>query len=126
MTPTQIQNPDLYANRTVQDWHREVFPADHWAIDLDLMGACSGCRRPLYLIEATTSPRKSTSILRALAERASIPAYLIFFDVERGVVTGGRLIFPARGPLGRTEPQLRETFIRIRRQHEEKECQARS
>lgn len=32
-----IRNQALYHDRTVQDWHRETFPSDYWAIDLDLI-----------------------------------------------------------------------------------------
>lgn len=94
MSPRHILNPALYADRTVQDWHRATFPADHWAIDLDLMGACHICRDPLYLIEATTNPNKPTTILENLARRASTVAYVI--NHQAGEVVGGQMLFPIR------------------------------
>lgn len=91
--PRDIQNHDLYQDRTVQDWHRESFPADHWAIDLDLMGACRRCRQPLYLIESTTNPNKPSSILLRLAQRADIPAFVIYHDTEH--ITSAKRIYPS-------------------------------
>lgn len=93
--PQTILNPTLYADRTVQEWHRVSFPSTSWAIDLDLLGACNRCREPLYLIESTTNPNKPVSILRNLARRSQLPAFIIWHDTE--VVTGGTQIFPS-GP----------------------------
>lgn len=80
--PKDILNPTLYADRTVQDWHRESFPPDYWAIDLDLMGACNRCRQPLYLIESTTNPNKPFTILENLAERANVPAVVVLHNTN--------------------------------------------
>lgn len=90
--PDEILNPDLYQDRTVQDWHRERFPRQAWAIDLDLMGACHICREPLYLIEATTNPNKPTTILKKLAKRADVPGLVIFHDTT--AVRSARMVHP--------------------------------
>lgn len=117
MSHVRIRNPELYANRTVQDWHYDVFPLDNWAIDLDLMGACSRCRQPLYLIEATTNGEsKPTTILRSLAERANLAAFVIFHDVETKTVTHGRMVWPRT--LDLAGPTVVKTMIHaIRQQH---------
>jgi hypothetical protein len=112
--PATIVNAGLYADRTVQDWHRETFSRDAWAIDLDLMGACHRCRDPLYLIEATTNPNKPVTILRKLAERANVAALIIFHDTHR--VTGGRMIWPVSSTLWDAST-LSANLLNIRRTH---------
>lgn len=109
--PAEIQNDELYHDRTVQDWHRETFPKTDtrnratgeierkWtAIDLDLLGACSVCFRTLYLIEATTRREKGLSILFNLAEAADVAAVVIRHtpttDKVKGHVINGRVIYP--------------------------------
>lgn len=91
--PDRIRDEALYYDRTVQDWHYKQLPDNHTAIDLDLMGACAvgWCRAPLYLVEATTNPDKPTSILRALAQRATLPAFVVYHDTLG--VSGGRLVY---------------------------------
>ena len=82
--PLEILNRELYADRTVQDWHRSALPSDHDAIDLDLMGVCrrSYCRDPLYFIEATTNPNKPATILRRLAAVADAYGIVVVHDTE--------------------------------------------
>lgn len=91
--PLQVVNRELYADRTVQDWHRSALPRDHDAIDLDLMGVCHRgyCRDPLYLIEATTNPDKPATILRRLAERCGVFGIVVQHDTE--TLTGIRVVF---------------------------------
>lgn len=113
-----IRNMDLYQDRTVQDWHRNTFHRDCWAIDLDLMGACHSCRAPLYLIEATTNPNKPTSILRALAQRADVPA-LVIYHRDRLIVRG-RHVWPADMPIA-SEPQIRQYLTWLRESHADTE-----
>lgn len=110
-----IHNEDLYHDRTVQDWHRQAFDRDCWAIDLDLMGVCRSCRQPLYLIESTTNPAKPTSILRNLGERAAVPALVVWHDTHN--ITGAQQVWPH--PLLRklTEPDLRAYLTWLRVQH---------
>ena len=96
--PLQIMNETLYHDRTVQDWHRRVMPADADAIDLDLFGTCHKwtCRDPLYFIEATTNPNKPVTILRRLAEKADGFGIVAMHDTE--TITGFRVVFdPTRG-----------------------------
>lgn len=81
--PQHIANETLYHDRTVQDWHRESFPSEYWAIDLDLMGVCKRCKKPLYLIESTTNPNKPLSILSALAKELGIPGLMILHNTEK-------------------------------------------
>ena len=88
----RIRNESLYYDRTVQDWHYAAFPTDHSAIDIDLMGACKMCSAPVYLIEATTKPQKSSRMLLALAKRAHVPAFVIWHDLEQ--VVRSRMIWP--------------------------------
>lgn len=118
--PMQIVNRELYQDRTVQNWHRTVFPANAWAIDLDLMGACSRCREPLYLIESTTNPDKPVTILRRLAVKADLPALVIQHD--RNVVVRGRLIHPHSHDLA-NEEQVTAILTLIRAEHAEGSCQ---
>ena len=91
--PLEIVNRELYADRTVQDWHRYSLPSDHDAIDLDLMGVCHRgyCRDPLYFIEATTNPDKPATILRRLAERTGVFGIVAVHDTE--TITGLRVVF---------------------------------
>lgn len=112
--PDEILNPDLYQDRTVQDWHRQLKdahgePLTKWkAIDLDLMGYCHICRDPLYLIESTTNEQKATTVMRALARRAQLPAFVVLHN--RLEILQSRLVanpFSDRKPLysGSTELQ---------------------
>ena len=96
--PHDIVNPTLYGDRTVQDWHRDTFGRDAWAIDLDLMGACHKCREPLYLVESTTNPHKATTILLALSRRSRIPALVILHDTVQ--IRSGTVLTPIRRYLG--------------------------
>ena len=95
--PLEIQNQALYADRTVQDWHRRVMPRDADAIDLDLFGTCRlpYCRDPLYFIEATTNPQKPFSIHRRLAQKAEGFGLLVFHDTE--TITGFRVVHDPTG-----------------------------
>jgi len=96
--PLEIMNRALYADRTVQDWHRSVMPRTADAIDLDLMGACrfSYCRDPLYLLESTTRDDKPVTILRRLAEKADTFGIVVVHDTE--TIRGFRVIYdPTRG-----------------------------
>ena len=124
MTPLAILNEELYHDRTVQDWHRTVFGADCWAIDLDLMGACRQCREPLYLIESSTNPEKATSILSRLAVRADLPALLVLH--RDGEIVGGKVVHAPRNPLDHRrlcgEGEVRRCIEVIRHRHLS-ECQ---
>jgi len=112
--PQDILNETLYHDRTVQDWHRKAFPASDWAIDMDLLGACNSCREPLYLIEATTNPRKPLTILQRLAERSSLPALVVLHDTES--IQSARVIWPNVIELPE-EKWLRCALLIYRQQH---------
>jgi hypothetical protein len=116
--PLQIQNQQLYEDRTVQNWHRTVFPPNHDAIDIDLMGSCHRCREPLYLIESTTNPNKAYTILRKLAIRARIPALVIYHDTH--VVIRGLVIHPLRQEL--SDADAVATLCSQVRSFHEQEC----
>jgi hypothetical protein len=90
--PLHVVNEKMYADRTVQDWHRERFGPEAWAIDFDLVGVCRGCKEAVYLIESTSNPQKPTSIIRTHAIRADVPAFIVWH--AGGVVTSGRQIYP--------------------------------
>lgn len=114
--PYEIVNDELYADRTVQDWHREVFDRNAWAIDIDLMGACHSCREPLYLIESTTNRNKPISILKRLALRSGLPLFIVWHS--NGVVTDARQVLPTSADIS-DEPLLREVLTLYRNAHME-------
>lgn len=113
MSPRRVENEELYHDRTVQGWHRDSFPDSWTAIDLDLMGACQRCRRPLYLIESTTNPNKYVGILTALAQRSDVPAFIVYHNTSE--VTGGKVIYPHHERC--TPDRLIECLTNIRRNH---------
>lgn len=114
MSPLKIVNPSLYADRTVQDWHRSTFGPQDDAIDLDLFGACHRCREPLYLIEGSTFARKPTTILVSLARRANVPAFLVLHN--RTTVVGGEQKWPV--PRRYSVDELALAFRALRSVHE--------
>lgn len=112
----QINNRQLYEDRTVQDWHRDRFSRRADAIDLDLFGVChlGYCREPLYLIEATTNPNKPDSILRGLARKAGVPAFVVVHN--QIAPTHARQIWPV--PVGwMLEPDLAGLLKVLRSRH---------
>jgi len=118
MSHARIRNPELYADRTVQDWHFDALPPAWTAIDVDLMGVCEVgfCRAPLYLIEASTNgENKSTNILRALAQAADVRALLIVH--EAGEIVRWSSIHPASEPFDPTADGLRAHIFALRYLH---------
>lgn len=95
--PLHIMNQELYADRTVQDWHRRTLPRDHDAIDVDLVGVChrAWCRDPLYWIESTTRWDKPATILRRMAEKTDAYGIVVVHDTE--TITGFRVVFDPTG-----------------------------
>src|SRR5205823_1287211 len=79
---------------TYSRWHRpdsigRFLPSDEARqltyIDLDAIEACDGCYEPLALLELARDigqSHKATSIMARLAERAEIPAGLVFYAVD--------------------------------------------
>lgn len=94
--PLNIVNQTLYADRTVQNWHRTIFPTNFDAIDVDLLGYChlATCRQTLYLIESTTNPNKPLTVITKLAERAGVVGLMIQHD--QNVIVRGKIVHPIR------------------------------
>src|SRR3954471_4373732 len=65
-------------------WHRThpLLGADATAIDLDLIGYCGICLAPHYVVEATRSQDKSTSVLAAVADRLGVPGILVRYHTR--------------------------------------------
>lgn len=115
--PLQIVNQELYADRTVQNWHRTTFPKDFDAIDVDLLGYChrAYCRKTLYVIEATTNPDKPLSVITQLAKQAGVVALMIQHD--RNVIVRGKIVHPIREELT-SEDSVTDAIRYIRAIHE--------
>ena len=64
--------------RIFLDWHYRL-PKRVCAIDLDLIEYCNDCRETLALFEYTMAngQPKATTVLRKLAARAGVPAFLV-------------------------------------------------
>ncbi len=118
--PLEIKNPELYADRTVQHWHRATFGPLDDAIDIDLLGACHACREPIWLAESSTNPNKATTILRKLAARANLPALLIIHDTF-GIVAA-RFVWPFYEDID-SELALVAVLQEIRSAHIRGQCQ---
>lgn len=69
---------------TYSGWHRTL--ADHITyIDIDACEYCQKCREPLILIELAKDygqSNKATTVLRKLALKANISAYLIYYKMD--------------------------------------------
>lgn len=113
MSPQRILSADLYHDRTVQDWHRATFCTNSTAIDVDLCGYCPKCRAPLYLIEATTNPQKSASVIAELAHRTGARAFIIRHDA--GLLVEATDVATGTNYLG--ENSIRSTLALIRLNH---------
>lgn len=64
-------------------WHREPnLPHEAAYIDIDGCEYCRQCKEPVFLIETAhkTGKPKATTVLRALAKRAGISAYLVRYE----------------------------------------------
>jgi len=105
---------ELYGTRdlTYSRWHRvksiRRFMQEEHAqqltyIDVDALEYCRQCLQPILLLETARDvgqSSKPTAALRALARRANLPAFLVFYRVD---VTGEiesfrvRMVHPARG-----------------------------
>jgi len=111
--PLEIQNPEKYLDRTVQDWHRTTFGPFDKAMDIDLLGFCNSCSDPLYLLEASENPSKPLTVCRKVAKGLKIPLFLVLH--ANGEVTGGRFDHKPSIPLQRL--QLEEMITDLREQH---------
>jgi len=87
-----VQNPDAYFDTTVNEWHMKTFPWDATAIDVDLVGTCRSCNKPLYMVEATENPAKYSYILQEMARRCSCVAYVVWHQDK--YVTEAQQVYP--------------------------------
>lgn len=127
MSPQRILSKELYHDRTVQDWHRAVFCTNSTAIDIDLCGYCPKCRAPLYLIEATTNPTKTASVVAELAHRAGASAFIIRHESD-GVLVEATDVATGVRYLGEDSIRTRLAVIRlthVRAEHPEQRFLAR-
>ena len=92
---------------TFSQWHRSL-PDFCTAIDLDFLEYCQQCREPLALIEIAQghyATPKPTTVLRMLAVKANIRAYLVMYDLNgtapHGLASTMRLqrIFPDKSDI---------------------------
>ena len=112
-----VRNAEKYYDRTVQEWHRLSLPDSWCAIDIDLVGACEVCYRPLYLFEAAEKPKQS-QIVRNMAESLGIPAFLVVHD--RRTPLWSKSLRRRDGPAPqRTIDELKTELCKIRRMHRE-------
>lgn len=115
-----VRNAEKYYDRTVQEWHMLSFHRSWCAIDIDLVGACEACYRPLYLFEAAEQPKKS-QIVRNMAESLGIPAFLVIHN-RRSPLWAQSLWSPSRrdGPAPQqTIDKLKKELCKIRQAHRE-------
>lgn len=121
MTHTQVRNAALYADRTVQDWHRDAMPGNADALDIDLLGVCADrvCRRPLYVIESTTNPDKNTGMVRALARHAGAVAVLVVHNTDQIVEWRRESPRGLDAPRGTTGEELRHYLLDLRADHDQ-------
>lgn len=111
--PLEIQNPEKYLDRTVQDWHRTTFGPFDKAMDIDLLGFCNSCSDPLYLLEASENPSKPLTVCRKVAKGLKIPLFLVLH--ANGEVTGGR--FDHKPSIWLERLRLEEMIRDLRQEH---------
>lgn len=113
---SHVRNPEKYYDRTVQEWHATTFPKSFSAIDLDLMGFCPRCARPLYCIEAAEVDHKPTRVLQRLGLLSATPSLLIVHS-KHEIQKAKRIDKPETGEW-RTESELAQYIHKLRRLHE--------
>ena len=70
---------------TYSSWHRGIEPytqSDLPYVDLDAVEYCRKCDEPLALVELAQDVGqefKATTVMRKLAAKAGLPAYLVFY-----------------------------------------------
>lgn len=83
-------------------WHRTL-DDELTYIDLDAVEYCAKCREPLLLMELARDhgQPKATTVLRALARRADLPAILVFYSAGSEGIRGFRVrvVAPAYSPV---------------------------
>ncbi len=94
---------EKYGSRdlTFSQWHRTLSDACT-AIDLDFIEYCNSCKAPLALIETArdVGQYKPTTILKGVAERTGVKAYLILWQKQ---VSLDLLDCPACGGSGKIQ-----------------------
>jgi len=82
---------------TYSQWHRRVEPYTRSTlpyVDLDAVEYCHKCGEPLALLELAQDVGqefKATTVMRKLAAKAGLPAYLVFYKKGRGGIIGFRV-----------------------------------
>lgn len=121
------QEHDYFRDLTYSQWHRSLEPP--WRnelpyVDIDAVEICSSCRGPLALFEIARDSGqafKPAGVTVRLAQRARLPAYLVFYRVdESGSIVGFRLrqLAPRGGPWRELSPeQYRAFLVGLRRAH---------
>lgn len=74
-------------------WHRSL-PERLGMIDIDAVGICLKCKKPLYLAETAFDVGqtfKATTTTEALAKMAGLPSFLVFYKVDGAAVTSFRI-----------------------------------
>ena len=105
---------------TYSRWHRLTEPSGQNTltyIDLDAVEYCCRCREPLALLETARDVGqafKPTTVLCALAERARVPAYLVFYKADKdGNIIGFRMrqVYPREGEWRMLTPDAYAAFL---------------
>lgn len=109
-------------------WHRDAEPADQCTlpyVDVDSVEYCHLCKEPLALVETAQDVGqafKATTVMRNLAAKGNLPAYLVFY--RKDPATGGidrfrlRQVYPCFTPWRMLTPGEYVTFLRsLRSKH---------
>ena len=110
-------------------WHRENFPDDNAAIDVDLMGSCGRCCAPLYLIESVRGDGpKPIGYLLGLrhALKVPVPTFLVrYWTDESGRINrllAARRPVPCTGPDALDGDEFRAELSWLRAGHRSSVC----
>lgn len=109
---------------TFYRWHRTLHPSLH-LIDIDGVEYCPNCKEPLALFELVRDKGqviKPTLLMRKLAARAELPAYLVFYTPGWGpdklLCLRMRQVWPERSLELRYTPEgFEDWLLSLRRQH---------
>ncbi|RLC87699.1 MAG: hypothetical protein DRJ03_05335 [Chloroflexi bacterium] len=100
---------------TYSSWHRTLHPSLHY-IDLDAVEYCARCKEPLALLELAQDvgqTSKTTTVLRKLARRSNLPAYLVFWKKEGDSISQFRIrqVWPNWGEEQTMSPEEYEGWL---------------
>lgn len=119
---------------TYSQWHRSL-NNDLTYIDLDGIEYCDKCKEPLLLVELAQDigqNLKPTTVMRKLAEKALLPAVLVFYKKNEGAVEPESCIYSFRvqkifpiHEVGQVEMQPSEFSAYLRKVHDEHLCKLR-